>query len=652
MLLFEPFVIGKLKIKNRVGMAPMSLNLTQNGFVTDRMVRFFEERAKGGVGLITIGDGIVDSPLGKNVKQSTLIDDDKYIPQLKKLASAVKQHGAKVALQLSHGGRRAGRVSQKGYLEVTEGKIPVAPSPIPHPVPGQVVPRELKKEEIKEIVAKFGEASRRAIKAGFDAIGLHCAHMYLCGQFLSPWANQRTDEYGKNFEGRLKFVLEVINQIKIVAGDNFPLIVRMNGQEPEGGNSLEEIQEIARRFEKAGVDAIHVSVGFGAPTKTPGLIPSVSPMRASVGCIVHLSENIKRGISIPVIAVNKISNIFYAEQVLQKKMADLIAMGRPLIADPYLPAKALEGKVDEIRPCIYCCQGCLENVLEKNAPVACSINPMAGRETEISVTPAKKKKKVLVLGAGPSGMQATITAANRGHQVFLIDRADHMGGDLYLAAKISTKKSIEPFLTYLINQIKNADVQVELGKQITPEWLDRVQPDVAIVASGSQPIVPNIPGLSKVKFLTAAKIITGSEIKGKKIIVIGGGPMGCEIAEVLCESGKEVTIIEILDDVALGVDCINRLPLIMSLENYGVRFMTKSKVDSITDQGVCVDCLGETQLLTADGIVIAVGKKPCLEDIDDIIKEKVPEVYIVGDKVKSRGILNAVHDGFNVAITI
>jgi 2,4-dienoyl-CoA reductase-like NADH-dependent reductase (Old Yellow Enzyme family)/thioredoxin reductase len=650
MKLFESFRIGSLELKNRIVMAPMSCNLGKDGFVTERMVRFFEERAKGGVGLITIGDGIVDTPLGNNVKESTAIDDDKYIPFLRKLTEAVKAHGAKICLQLSHAGRRAGRVSKEGYLDITKGRIPVAPSSIPHPVVGQVVPKELTQGEIKRIVEKFGQASRRAIEAGFDAIGLHCAHMYLCGQFLSPWANRRNDEYGHDLEGRLKFVLEVIERIKREVGKTYPLIVRMNGEEPQGGNALGEIQEIARRFEKAGVDAIHVSVGFGAPTKTPGLIPSVTPMRASAGCIVHLAENIKRGVSIPVIAVNKLGDISLAENVLQEGRADLIALGRPLIADPSLPLKAAEGRFDEIRPCIYCCKGCLQNVLEKDAPVACSVNPVAGREMEEGpILPAEKKKKVFIIGGGPAGMQAALTAAMRGHQIYLVEKAKQLGGLLLLASRPPGKGDIEPFKRYLINAIERSGVQVELGREVTPERISEIHPDIAILATGSHHILPNIPGLQNRKAFTVKEILEGSKIEGKKILIIGGGQVGCEVAEFLSEQGKEVTIVEILEDIARDMDRINRLPLIMSLENHGVRIMKETEVSSITDQGVWVNCFGERSFLPIDQIVIAVGAEPRSEEVEERMKEKVPEVYWIGDKVKARGILEAVQDGYEIA---
>ena len=318
------------------------------------------------------------------------------------LTSAAHAHGAKISIQLSHGGRRGGRVSkQTGCLEVTRGMLPVAPSAIAHLVTGQVVPKELSMEEIEEIIEKFAAASKRVVEAGFDIISIHCAHMYLCGEFLSPWANHRKDRYGEDLEGRVRFVTEIIAKIHKTVGQDIPIICRMNGSEPDGGNTPEEIREIARHFQQVGVSGLHISVGFGASIKDPDFIPSITPMRAPDNCIVPLATNIKQAVSIPVIAVNKIKDAHAAEQILQEGKADLIAMGRPLIADPYLGLKANEGRFDEIRPCIYCCQGCAQNVIEKDTSLACSTNPVAGRELEGPFRTGREEEEGIGLGGGP-----------------------------------------------------------------------------------------------------------------------------------------------------------------------------------------------------------------------------------------------------------
>ena len=652
MKLFEPCNIGKVSLKNRLVMAPMSTNFARDGHITDEMIAYYEERAKGGVGLIIIEDGIVDVPQGNHVKNILAVDDDQYLPGLKKLTRAIHAHGAKVSIQLSHSGRRGGRVSKKkGCMEVTRGMLPVAPSPIAHPVTGQVVPRELTVEEIEEIIEKFKSAAQRIVEGGVDVIGIHCAHMYLCGEFLSPWANKRKDRYGGNLTGRMRFVNEVIKKIIGAVGAEIPIMCRMNGREPDGGNTLEEIQGIARGFEKTGVKGLHVSVGFGASIKDPDFIPSITPMRSPDNCIVDLAANIKKAVSIPVIAVNKIKDAHAADQILQEGKADLIAMGRPFIADPFLPQKSRDGKFKEIRPCIYCCQGCAQNIIERDLPLACTTNPMVGRERE-GLVKAGRKKKILVVGAGPAGIQAAETAALRGHEVFLVDKTCEIGGQLPLAATPPGKQEIWRFVSYLKNLIKKSGVKVELGREIDRHWLREVKPDAAILAIGSDPVIPDMDGLSKANVLTGRDVLDGREVRGKRIVVIGGGQVGCEVGEFLSEQGKAVTIVEILDDIARDMPHISRLPLELALERNRVRIMTKTKIVSVSETGVVVRRKENEEILPADLVVVAAGAAPHADRLDRVLREEVPEVYEIGDKVVPGTILEAVRQGYDIARTI
>lgn len=649
MLLFEPYHIGELELKNRFLMAPMSLNLCKDGYVTEKMICFFEQRAKGGVGLIVIGDGIVDVPVGNNVKESLGIDDDKYLPGLKELTRAVQKHDCKIAMQLSHGGRRAGRVSKEGYLDVTRGIIPVAPSSLPHPVPGQVVPRELSKEEILEIVDAFIQGAIRSEKAGFDAIGLHCAHMYLCGEFLSPWSNIRTDEYGGDMEGRLKFVLDIIHGLKNAVSKKIPLMIRINGEEPEGGNSLEDIRVISKRMEAAGADALHVSVGFGAPTKTHGLIPSVTPMRAKPGTIVHLAENVKTAVSIPVIAVNKLGNVNLAESVLKENRADMIGLGRPLIADPDLPNKAKAGKIGEIRPCINCCQGCIGNILEKDIEIACSINPFAGREMEMILPETSVPKKVLVVGGGPAGLYAGIEAAQKGHDVYLVEKGATLGGQLLLASKPPGKSDIEPYCQYLMDTFESTGSKLFLNQEVSEALIDEIKPDAAIIATGSRPIDFKLPGMDENTVIDARKVLDGEGFKAKTVTVIGGGQVGCEVAELLSKQGKTVTIVEIDNDIVREMSRINRLPLIIELENDGVQILTKTRAESVTDKGLWVNFLDQKKFVESKAIVVAVGAEPNTTDAEKLLTDKKIKLYFIGDRSNPGSILDAIRDGFDAA---
>jgi len=654
MKLLSPIQIGNLEIRNRVVMAPMTNNFAQDGYVTEQMFHFYAERAKGGVGLVTVEDGIVDFPVGNNAKNAVAIDDDKYIPRLQQLSAAIKRHGARAAIQLSHGGRRAGRVSlHNGYLEVTRGRLPVAPSVLAHPFPGQVVPRELRVEEIEEIVAKFGQAARRAVEAGFDVISIHCAHMYLCGEFLSPWANKRTDQYGGSLENRIRFALEIIARVQQEVGTDFPLICRINGQEPQGGNSLLEIREIARRFQMAGIKAISVSVGFGAVLQERGFISAEAPIGTPEGVIVPLAENIKLGVTVPVITANKIRNVDFAEGVLQQGRADMIALGRPLITDPYWVEKVASGKYQDIRPCVSCCQGCVENVL-KGVPITCILNPRAGKEGEIEVNPAPpdQRKKVLVIGGGPGGLEAAVTTASRGHSVTLWEKEKELGGTVSLAAKPPRKDELRQIIDYYRHQVEQAGVKVELGLAAGKDTVTAFQPDVVILATGGKPARPAIKGLERGNVFWAVDLLKDdcSNI-GEKVAIIGGGQVGVETAEWLAAKGKEVTVIEMLPEVAGDMPHAVKVPLMLNLQDHGVRMLTNTRVKEITGAGVLVERKGVEELLPADAVVIAVGVEAD-NSLEAELKDQIPALYTVGDCQSPGKIMDAVHEGFQVGLEI
>lgn len=654
MKLLSPIKIGNLEIRNRVVMAPMTNNFAQDGFITERMIHFYAERAKGGVGLVTVEDGIVDFPVGNNAQNAVAIDDDRYIPMLQKLSAAIKRHGARAAIQLSHAGRRAGRVSlHNGYLEVTRGRLPVAPSVLAHPFPGQVVPRELRVEEIEEIVEKFGQAARRAAEAGFDVISIHCAHMYLCGEFLSPWANKRTDKYGGSLENRLRFVLEIIARVQKEVGTDFPLICRMNGQEPEGGNSLLEIREIARRLQLAGIKAISVSAGFGAVLQERGFISAEAPIGTPEGCIVHLAENIKIGVTVPVITANKIRNPDFAEGVLQQGRADMIALGRPLIADPYWVQKVAAGRYEDIRPCVSCCQGCVENVL-KGVPITCILNPRAGKEGEIEVNPVPpdRRKKVLVIGGGPGGLEAAVTAASRGHNVTLWEKEKELGGTILLAEKPPRKGELRKIVDYYRHQVEQLGVKVELALEASQEAVIAFQPEVVILTTGGKPVRPAIKGIEQGNVYWAVDLLkNGCSNIGEKIVIIGGGQVGVETAEWLAEKGKEVTVIEMLPEVAGDMPHAVKVLLMLNLQDYGVRILTNARVKEITGAGVLVERMGVEELLPADAVVIAVGIEAD-NSLEAELQDKVPVLYAVGDCKSPGKIMDAVHEGFKVGLQI
>lgn len=657
MKLLSPIKIGNLEIKNRVIMAPMTNNFAKDGFVTGQMIDFYEERAKGGVGIVTVEDGIVDFPLGNNANNPVSIDDDKYIPMLKKLSSAIKKHRARAAIQLSHGGRRAGRVTlENGYLEITRGKIPVAPSMIAHPFPGQVTPKELSEEEIEEIIEKFGQAARRAVEAGFDIISIHCAHMYLCGEFLSPWANKRQDKYGGSLENRMRFVLKIIEKVKSIVGIDFPLIARMNGQEPEGGNSLLEIREIARRLELAGITAISVSTGFGTVLYEKNFISAEAPMGTPEGCIVDLAENIKIGVTIPVAVGNKIRHPEFAESVLLKNQADMITLGRPLITDPYWVKKVIEGRYKDIRPCVSCCYGCIGNVL-KGKTMTCILNPIAGKEgkKEFSCIPVKEKdkKKVLIIGSGPAGVQAAITAATRGHKVTLWEKERELGGTIRLAKKPPHKQELNEIIDYFKNRINQLNIQVELGKEADKEMIRKFKADVVILALGGSNIKPDIKGIEKNKHVYWAIDLLKNDYTdiGKKIVIIGGGEVGLETAEWLAEKGKTVTVIELLPEVANDMVHAVKVPLMIRLKDYGVRILTNTHVKQIRSDCVTIERNELEETIEANAIVVAVGVK-AENKFESKLIDIVPRLFYIGDCKKPGNIMDAIHEGFKIGLQV
>ncbi|KGO32979.1 MAG: FAD-dependent oxidoreductase [Desulfoprunum sp.] len=650
MKLFESIEIGGIQVKNRIVMAPMTSHYSRNGLVTERMIHFYQERARGGVGLVTVEDGIVDYPLGKNTDNPLAADHDRCIPGLTRLSQAIKKEGAKAMLQLSHAGRRAGYLSSRTmHLTRTGGRLPVAPSPLAHPSPGHVVPRPLSVNEIDDIVKSFGQAARRTVEAGFDMIGLHCAHMYLLGQFLSPWANKRKDAYGGDLESRLKIVLDIIKRINDEVGPDYPIVCRMNGQEPEEGNTAEELRYIAKVLESHGVAALHVSVGFGNILWGKNFIPAEATMGMPEGCIVHLAENIKQAVSIPVIAVNKIRHVDFAERVLQENRADMIALGRPLLADPYWVKKAQQGRWDEIRPCVSCCQGCVGNI-EKGRPITCLVNPILGREKTDRIRPVKAKqtKRILVLGGGPAGLEASIVASQRGHRVMLWEKKMDLGGRLKIAAKPPWKTELSEFMAFLHQQAVNEGVQIVLNRAADVDAVQLENPDVVVVATGSRPHIPEFAVKSNGLLKTVEEILNdGAAALGDSAVIIGGGLVGLETAHYLLERGKTVTIIEMQDTMGQEMPAITRIPLLLQLGEKGAQLIVQAYASELTPNAVKIEVKGEEKLISADFVVLCTGDEADPELAAELSGYGIP-VHVIGDCRQPGDMLAAVRQGFMV----
>jgi len=636
--LFEPISLGGMKLRNRLVMPPMVTNLaTGEGYVTEQTIGYYEERAKGGVGLIIVEANCIDSPIGKLASYQLVIDDDRFIEGLSKLARAIKSHGAAAAVQLHHaGGATSARVT---------GLQPVGPSAVTYP--NGETPRELTRSGISEIVQRFANAAGRAKKAGFDGVEIHGAHNYLVSQFLSAAFNQRQDEYGGSLANRARFLLEIVKATRAVVGASYPVWCRLSGKEygVPGGITIEETQEVARMLEKAGLVALHISAF------TTGRDPRHLPAAAQPpGSLVRFAEAVKKVVSIPVITVGRIDPVL-GEKILAEGKADLIAIGRGLIADPYLPRKAAEGRLGDIRPCLSC-GNCFAHVYAGQEAPLCAVNPAAGKEREYTIQPAPKPRKVAVIGGGPGGMEAARVAALRGHTVTLLEKETQLGGQLNLAAVPPYKAGLNDLTRYLVAQVQKAGVEVELGKKATPAKVKKLAPDAVILATGVSPVLPEIPGIDRSNVVLAEDVLAGRVEVGPRVIVIGGELVGCETAEYLADAGKTVTVTRRGPVMAAGVAPVIGEALVGRLQAKGVTLLPGVKYHEVNAQGLVITTReGEKRTLPADTIVLAAGSKPNTGLLPGL-RKGFSEVCQVGDCVEPRGILEALSEGWHAALTL
>ena len=646
--LFSPIKIGTMEVKNRIVMAPMTTNWSpSDGTVPDKIIDYLEIRAKGGVGLIIFETVVVDKQF-PYIMHSVGLWDDSLIPSFRKFVDAMHRHGAKIAPQISHPGPES--FSFMGGVE------PVGPSPVLNKLTGQVC-RELSIEEIGPIVEQYGEAARRAREAGCDAMELHAAHSYmLAGSFLSPLRNKRIDEYGGTIDGRMRFLLEVLESINKHAGRDFPVILRLSGDEyVAGGRDLGETLYMAPKLVEAGVDAFEVSGGV-QPELTWRIIP---PMGSSLGLNVSAAAAIKKIVDVPVMVVGRINNPRIADDIIQKGYADMTVMGRALLADPELPNKAAEGRFEDIVPCTACSLGCVGEQM-KLQPMTCTINPTLGREKEMAIVPTESPKRVLIVGGGPGGMEAARVAALRGHKVTLCEKESKLGGQLNMAALAPMKHEIILWIQYLARQVKKVGVTVELNTEITPELIEQRNPDIVIVATGGESCVPPIPGADKAKVVHSSDVLLRRVAPMRaKVLVIGGGSVGCEVADALAGFGdnpldvdNKVTIIEMLPAVAQDEVPGAQMLLRQRLRDKGVTAITDATVKEITDDGAVIERNGqETTITGMDHIVLACGTT-AVDKLSDKIRGKVPEVHVIGDAKQPRRALEAIAEGAEVGRAI
>jgi len=634
--LFSSYSIGTMKIRNRIVMPPMATHYaTPEGFVTDRQIAYYVERAKGGVGYITVEHtGILQQ--GKASPKMLLISSDEHASRIENLIEAVHKAGGKIVVQINHAGRQTSST-------VTGSPI-VGPSPIPCPTRTEI-PRELSWPEIQEIIEAFAVAAERVKKAGADGVELHMAHGYLICSFLSPFSNRRTDRYGGDIHGRIRFAIEVLKSVRNRVGQEFPIICRLSGDEyVDGGLIIEETKKIAQILEKEGADALHVS----ACNAASGYL-NQPPYYAEEGVFVHLAHAIKSVVNIPVITVGRIRNPVMADQILRDGKADLVSMGRALIADPYMPRKAKEEKFEEIVPCLSC-NRCIQT--QRKEAIRCAVNPEAGNESRFKISKSERAKKVWVVGGGPGGLKAAEIAALRGHQVILFEKNHNLGGRMRLAAIPPKKTVLNDFLDYLEKRVNGLGVTLELGKKFSVEMVETNKPDAVIVASGAVPFFPDWKGVEESGALSVDAALNGKEKVGRRVLVVGGGGIGAETADYLSEMGNEVTLIEMLEEIAS--DLVTHLKHYLSkrLIEKGVTILTSTKVKEL-GQGYALveDTSGTRKIEGFDTIVLAVGSKSD-DSVAKDLEGKVPVLHVIGDASKPREALEAVYEAEEVALTI
>ena len=643
--LFREGHIGKLKIRNRIVMSPMMTHFGGiMGEVTQQTIDHYVARAKGGVGLIiTGGTEFYPFPTSRldTYGGGLSVAEDKYKKGLADLAEAVHAWGSKIFLQISHSGRTQSAASLRGYQ-------PVSSSPVPATRPGgdYPTPRALTRGEIHEFIVRWAQGALRAKQAGFDGVNLHMAHGTLMTSFISPLLNKREDEFGGSLENRMRFPTGVVRRIKELCGADFPVDVRFSADEfKEGGVTTKDSPLIAQMFVEAGADCINVSSAF-----YDNLHKSNDIMRNQEGWKRYIWQAVKRGLNVPTIACGGLRHPEFCEKVLAEGDADFVGLGRTLLADPQWPIKAAEGGLDDIRHCISCLV-CLQHVFATGAN-RCAINPDWGRGKDFTeIKPATKAKKVMVIGAGPGGMEAARVATMRGHEVTLYDKQKEKGGQLLFAAKPPGKEKLLWVRDYEETQLKKLKVKVELGTEVTLELVASKKPDVVIVATGAEPLIPDIPGIKGKNIVRAIDVLGGKvEIKNQKGVIAGGGMIGTEVGEFLIDRGNKVTIVEMLPTIASDMEPLNRQGLLEALEGKDITMLTNKEIKEITEKGVVVidKKSGERQLIEGDIVVVALGSES-VSSLAEKLEGKVAELYKVGDCNEPRRVEQAVYEGSLVA---
>jgi 2,4-dienoyl-CoA reductase-like NADH-dependent reductase (Old Yellow Enzyme family)/thioredoxin reductase len=634
--LFSPLKVGNITLKNRIISAPMTFPiLTSDGCLTPEAIAFYELRAKGGAAVVTVSELIV-KPEGRYYPVQVIINAPNAKDSLAMAARAIKRHGAIPSMELSHGGK----------YSLTDAKHPVSYGPSDEFSGDIQTVHAMTHDMIQDIIEAYGRAAQICVAAGFEMLLIHSGHGWLLQQFLSPFTNRRTDTYGGSLVNRARFAIEVIDKVRSVVGKGFPIELRMSAEEYiEGGYTFKEAIEFAKLIQDR-VDLIQVSTGAheGSFDRTH---PSSFMER---GANVHYAEEMKRHVNIPVSTIGALNEPAMLEDIIIKGRADAVVMARALLADPYLPKKAYLGKDDEIVRC-YRCYACMAERMTTGLRI-CSLNPVIGSEYETGfIKNTVRPKTVLVAGGGPGGMQAALTAAERGHNVILCEKGDKLGGALNGVKGELFKDDLYRFISTKALLMLNAGVDVRLHTEVTPEVAAQIKPDVLIVAVGAEPVIPQIPGIDGNNVIIANDLPNNYEKIGQKVAVLGGGLVGCETALHLAIEGRDITILEMMDRLCPDANQRYR-PLLMAQLEKHVRYITEMRGLQVTAKGIlCADKDGNETLFEADTIICATGQRP-RRDVAEGLRDSAPEVIEIGDCVKASNVTQALFQGYWAGVDI
>ena len=649
--IFEPFTIKHMTVKNRIVMTPMGTNYgEQNGEMSFLHINYYEQRAKGGTGLLIVENASVDSPQGSNGTTQLRIDQDNYIPRLFKLCETVHKHGSCIAIQINH----AGASAQSARINMQ----PVSASDVPSKAGGEI-PRPLEKDEIMHIVKKYGEAAKRAQIAGFDAVEIHAGHSYLISQFLSPLTNKRTDEFGGSLENRARLAKLVIEEVRRQVGPFFPIFVRISADEfMEGGNTLDDCLDYLQYFQEE-VDVFDVSAGLNGSIQY-----QIDANYLPDGWRSYMAKAVKERYGKPCMTMGNIRNPQVAEDILARGDADLIGMGRGLIADPEWVNKVEFGDECDISKCISCNIGCAGHRIGINRPIRCTVNPSVNGGEDYKKQKINKPCNVVVIGGGTAGLEAACTAAEVGCTTFLIEKKPELGGLAALISKIPDKKRLADFPNYLIHRAsKLKNLFIFKNTEATIEMIRSMNPNIIVNATGSNPLLPPIKGLHENIDKEGGKVssITNminhvmeypEDLKGKKVVVIGGGAVGLDVVEFFAPRGADVSIVEMMPVIGNGIDPVSKVGTFALMDKYGVKqcpntALLEVKADSFlvkTPEG------NEEEMLFDYGFV-CLGMRanaPILDAVRKEFEDEDVEIMNIGDSVRARRIIEGTEEGRNI----